>query len=378
VGPLQGVRVVELAGIGPAPFCGMVLADMGAEVTRVDRVDADTSRILSPEHDLHNRGKRSIAIDLTREEGVAVVLELVGGSEILIEGMRPGVTERLGIGPETCLAANPALVYGRMTGWGQDGPLAEQAGHDIDYIAVSGALGAIGTADTPIPPLNLVGDYGGGGMLLVMGVLAALIHSRSTGTGQVVDAAMVDGSALLTTAIHGLLADGLWRDRRAANILDGAAPFYTTYRTADDRHIAVGALEPRFYVALLEGMGLEAASLPDRDDRSSWAELSEIFAGVFAARSRDDWVTRFAPLDACVAPVLTLDEASGHPHNVARSSFVAIEGVVQPAPAPRFSATPTTIGSGPVRPGQDTSEVLASLGFSEGRISKLRQVGAVS
>ncbi|MGH8875483.1 MAG: CaiB/BaiF CoA transferase family protein, partial [Acidimicrobiia bacterium] len=296
MGPLDGLRVVELAGMGPAPFCGMVLADLGADVVRVDRPAGLTGR--ADPSDVLNRGKRSLAVDLKHPEGVGVLLRLVGASDALIEGFRPGVTERLGLGPEVCLARNPRLVYGRMTGWGQEGPLAPAAGHDIDYIALAGALHPIGRpGERPVPPLNLVGDFGGGGMLLALGVLAALFEAHRTGQGQVVDAAMVDGAALLTAMVHGALHDGRWSDRRGANLLDGAAPFYDTYLTADGEALAVGALEPQFYAELLDRLGLDPAELPDQMDRSRWPELRERFAQLFMTRTRDEWAEVFAGSD---------------------------------------------------------------------------------
>ena len=378
-GPLQGIEVVELAGLGAAPFAGMVLADLGARVVRVDRADQvagahdDTTR-----HDLHNRGKLSIGVDLKQEDGVEVVLCLVEGADALVEGFRPGVAERLGIGPGACLDRNPGLVYGRMTGWGQEGPLAGRAGHDIDYIALSGALHGIGTESAPVPPLNLVGDFGGGGMLMVAGLLAALLHARSTGVGQVVDAAMLDGSALLTTSIHGYMAQGFWTARREANLLDGGAPFYSVYQTADGGHIAVGALEPRFYSALLEAMGIPAETLPDRGDQTAWPRIRAVLAARFLEQTRQEWERRLSDLDVCAAPVLSPLEAPAHDHNRARAVFIEIEGVTQPAPAPRFSSTPNQTPSGPSFPGRDTDRVLEALGLSRDEVSKLRTVGAVA
>ena len=379
-GPLQGMRVVEIAALGPAPFCGMVLADLGADVVRVDRADEVTGgHTSSSRSDLMCRGKRSIGVDLKHEEGVSVVLRLVEEADALIEGFRPGVTERLGIGPAQCLARNAALVYGRMTGWGQDGPLSGRAGHDIDYIALSGALAAIGPPETPLPPLNLVGDFGGGGMLLAVGLLAAVLHARETGEGQVVDAAMVDGSALLTTAMHGHIAEGWWAPgRRVADLLDGGAPFYAVYETADRGYIAVGALEPLFFAALLEGLGIDQESLPAQGDREGWPKIKTVLAAKFASRSRDEWAEHFAESDACVAPVLDVTEAPGHPHNMAREVFIEVDGVTQPAPGPRFSVTPAPAPSGPGYPGRETDFVLKTLGYSETETSMLRRVGAVA
>jgi alpha-methylacyl-CoA racemase len=357
----------------------MVLADLGADVVRVDRAGAATpGHTEASRHDLMGRGKQSIAVDLKNEGGVDVVLRLVEGCDALIEGFRPGVAERLGLGPAQCLARNPGLTYGRMTGWGQEGPLSSRAGHDIDYIALSGALAPIGPEDRPTPPLNLVGDFGGGGMLLALGVLAGVISSRQTGFGQVVDAAMIDGSALLTTAMHGHLAEGWWVPRRQSNLLDGAAPFYTVYETRDGGHVAVGALEPQFYLALLEGLGMAPETVPDRSDRSHWPELRGLFAARFKEKPRDEWAELFSGVDACVAPVLYAREAVEHPHNLARSVFVEVDGVAQPGPAPRFDRTPAGTPVGPPYPGRDTDDVLARLGFSEDETGMLRRVGAVA
>ncbi|MBW3666198.1 MAG: CoA transferase [Actinobacteria bacterium] len=377
-GPLAGVSVVEMAGLGPAPFCGMLLADLGADVIRVDRAGAAAGMDEPDRLDLHNRGKRSIAVDLKTEPGAEVVLRLAAGASILIEGFRPGVMERLGVGPARCLAANPALVYGRMTGFGQEGPWSAMAGHDIDYIAMSGALHAIGPEEAPVPPLNLVGDYGGGGMLLAVGVLAALVRARATGSGQVVDAAMIDGSALLTTSHHGLMAGGWWQDRRSSNLLDGGAPFYSVYETADGRHVAVGALEPEFFAALLDGLGLDDDDVPAQAERVGWPEMRRILADRFGAETRDHWAEVFAGTDACVAPVLSLAEAPRHPHNHSRGTFFEADGVVQPGPAPRFSATPAGVPSMPVAAGADTDAVLAGLGYTEAEVGKLRDSGAVA
>ncbi|RLV10273.1 carnitine dehydratase [Streptomyces griseocarneus] len=355
-GPLTGVRVVELAGIGPAPFAAMLLADLGADVVRVDRPGGPGMPI-DPRHDITNRNKRSVVVDLKSEDGPAAVLDLAGRADVLLEGLRPGVTERLGIGPGECLARNPRLVYGRMTGWGQEGPLADTAGHDIAYIAVTGALGLAGPAGgPPYAPANLLGDFAGGSLYLVIGVLAALQHARATGTGQVVDAAIVDGTAHLTAFVHGMLAAGAWQDRRGANLLDGGAPFYGTYETADGGHMAVGALEKRFYAEFLDRLGL-ADTVPDRDDPARWAELRAAVAARFTQRTRDEWTDVFAHSDACVAPVLSLREAPHHPHLAARGTFVEHGGVTQPAPAPRFSATPGAVRRPPARPGADTEDV---------------------
>ncbi|MGW2492477.1 CaiB/BaiF CoA transferase family protein [Streptomyces sp. NPDC001606] len=355
-GPLTGVRVVELAGIGPGPFAAMLLGDLGADVVRVDRPGGPGIGI-DPARDITNRNKRSVVVDLKAADGPARVLDLAERADILIEGYRPGVAERLGVGPEHCHARNPRLVYGRMTGWGQDGPLAPRAGHDVAYIAVTGALGMIGRPDEPPPvPANLLGDYAGGSLYLVVGVLAALHHARATGTGQVVDAAIVDGTAHLSAMIHGMLAAGGWQDRRAANLLDGGCPYYGTYETADGRYIAVGALEEQFYDEFLRLLGL-AEEDGARTDWTRWGELREKIAARFKARTRDEWTALFEGSDACVAPVLSLREAPHHPHLAARGTFVSHSGVTQPAPAPRFSATPAAVRGGPALPGAHTESV---------------------
>ncbi|MFF1692350.1 CaiB/BaiF CoA transferase family protein [Streptomyces sp. NPDC058257] len=355
-GPLAGVRVVELAGIGPGPFAAMLLADLGADVVRVDRPGGGTLAV-NPEYDVTNRNKRSVIVDLKAADGADRVLDLVDRADVLIEGYRPGVAERLGIGPLTCHARNPKLVYGRMTGWGQEGPLAARAGHDIAYIAITGTLGMIGNpGEPPTVPANLVGDYAGGSLYLVVGILAALHHAREHGTGQVVDAAIVDGTAHLTSMIHGMLAAGGWQDRRGANLLDGGCPFYGTYETADGGHMAVGALEQQFYDEFIELLGL-AGQAPARKDLARWDELREAVATRFKERTREEWTAVFEGSDACVAPVLSLSEAPGHPHLAARGTFVDHGGITQPAPAPRFSATPTDVRSGPAQPGADTEDV---------------------
>ncbi|MGP4111884.1 CaiB/BaiF CoA transferase family protein [Streptomyces sp. 4N509B] len=355
-GPLTGLRVVELGGIGPGPFATMLLADLGADVVRVDRPGSPWTGV-DPADDLTHRNKRSIRADMKTDAGRALVLDLAERADALVEGFRPGVAERLGVGPAACHARNPRLVYGRMTGWGQDGPLADRAGHDIDYLALTGVLGLTGpAAGPPAAPANLLGDYAGGALYLVVGVLAALHHARATGEGQVVDAAIVDGAAHLSTMIHGLLAAGMWRDRREANILDGGAPFYGVYATSDGGHMAVGALEPQFYAEFVRLLGI-AEQAPDRDDPAHWPELRELVAERFASRSREEWTRVFADSDACVAPVLSLREAPEHPHLAARTTFTRHGGALQPAPAPRFSVTPGTIRRGPAPPGAHADEI---------------------
>ncbi|MFJ7228360.1 CaiB/BaiF CoA transferase family protein [Streptomyces tendae] len=362
-GPLAGVRVVELAGIGPGPFAAMLLADLGADVVRVDRPGGPGLGI-DPAHDVTNRNKRSVVLDLKAPDGPARVLDLAERADVLIEGYRPGVAERLGVGPRDCHVRNPRLVYGRMTGWGQQGPLAQRAGHDIGYIALTGTLGMIGGPDEPpAVPANLLGDYAGGSLYLVVGVLAALHHAREHGTGQVVDAAIVDGTAHLSAMIHGMLSAGGWQDRRGANLLDGGCPFYGTYETADGRYMAVGALEPQFYAEFMRLLGLPGLA-PARDDIARWPELREAVAARFKSRTREEWTAVFADSDACTAPVLSLREAPHHPHLAARATFTEHGGITQPAPAPRFSATPTAVRTGPALPGADTEAVVRDWGLA--------------
>ncbi len=353
-GPLAGVRVVELAGLGPAPFCAMLLADLGADVVRVDRPGTGTGS-----DDLLNRGKRSIAVDLKHERGAETVLALAERADVLLEGFRPGVAERLGVGPDSCWERNPKLVYGRMTGWGQDGPLATSAGHDVDYIALSGALHAIGRKGGPPQiPVNMLGDFGGGAMYLAVGVLAALLRARGDGAGQVVDASIVDGSAHLATMLFGMLAGGGWTTDRGTNLLDSGAPFYDVYATADGEYMAVGALEPQFYEELLERLGLTGL-VPDRDDPANWGELRKRFGEVFAGRTRQEWTEVFDGTDACVSPVLSMTEAAEHPHVRARGTIADSGGTPQPAPAPRFSGTPNPQPGTVPEPGADGAAVLS-------------------
>ena len=365
-GPLAGVRVVELAGIGPAPFAAMLLADLGADVIRVDRPgDPSLPVPLPPESDLLRRGRPSVALDLKHPDGLATTLDLVEQADVLLEGYRPGVAERLGLGPDDCLARNPRLVYGRMTGWGQDGPLAHSAGHDIGYVAVTGALHAIGRAGGPPQvPVNLVGDFGGGALYLVVGVLAALLEARTSGCGQVVDAAIVDGTAHLSSLVVGLASAGLWSDRRGTNLLDTGAPFYDVYETSDGGWLAVGPLEPAFYAELLHLLDLTDAA-PDRLDPAQWPALRTLLADAFRTRTRDAWTAVFEGTDACVEPVLSYAEAPAHPHLAARGTYVEHHGIVQPAPAPRFSRTPAVLGAPPSTPGADTRAALAAWGVDD-------------
>ena len=378
MGPLQGVKVVELQGIGPGPFCGMMLADMGAEIIRVDRAGAVGNQANA--NDILARGRKSIAVDLKHPEGVETVLRLVENADVLIEGFRPGVTERLGLGPEVCLQRNPRLVYGRMTGWGQTGSMAHVAGHDINYISLSGALHAMGEAGgKPVPPLNLVGDFGGGGMLLAFGIAAALFETSKSGCGQVIDAAMTDGSAILMNAVFGLMNSGRWAHERGTNLLDGGAHFYGTYATKDGKYVSIGSIEPQFYALLLQKTGLDQVpDLPAQMSRKDWPLLQEKLTQVFLAKTRDEWDAIMLGTDICYAPILDFDEAISPPHNDARQTFVTQEGVRQAAPAPRFSRTVAELPPGSVAPGAHTDEVLATLGLQAADVQALRARGAIA
>ena len=403
-GPLAGVRAVELAGRGPGPFGAMVLADLGAEVVRVCRVEEVASgdgggepgggpgdggdetggiaRMIAGRRriDLVTRGRRSIAVDLKHPDGLAAVRRLIERADVLVEGFRPGVAERLGIGPSACLALNPRLVYARITGWGQDGPYASTPGHDINYVALAGALDPLrsGPGAAPMPPLNMLGDYGGGGMLLAVGILSALVERSRSGRGQVVDAAMVDGVALLTTLFHGMRAEGLWSDTPGTNVLDLGAPFYNVYETADGRHVTIGCGEPQFYASLLRKIGLPAELVRSQADPASWPAARDALAGVFKTKTLGEWCALLEGTDTCFAPVLTLGEAPGHPHNVSRGTFTSVDGVVQPAPAPRFSRTPAAAGPPPAAPGEHTTRVLLDWGFGGAEVDALLGAGAVA
>ncbi len=378
MGPLTGFRVVEIAGIGPGPMCAMLLSDMGAEVLRVDRMTVGGSDIGVPiKFNLLNRGRRSVAIDLTKKEGAEIVLRLVERADALIEGFRPGVMERLGIGPEECLSRNPKLIYGRITGWGQEGPLAHAAGHDINYISLVGALHAIGReGEAPVPPLNLVGDFGGGGLYLAFGIICGLLETSRSGRGQVVDAAMIDGVASLMTLFFGLKAAGIWTDRRGENLLDTGAHFYDVYGTADGKYVSVGSIEPKFYSELLRLLGLKE-EVVDQMNRKGWPEMRKYFKNIFEKRTRDEWCAILEGTDACVAPVLSMDEAPNHPHNKVRGTFVDVDGVIQPGPAPRFSRTKPEVQGPPSEPGQHTNEALVDWGFASEEIMSLRKSGVV-
>ncbi|MGZ8752574.1 MAG: CaiB/BaiF CoA transferase family protein [Acidimicrobiia bacterium] len=384
-GPLAGIRVIELPNIGPTQFAGMALSDLGAEVLRLDRATSVASGSgtmpASPYASL-DRGRRSAGIDLKHPDGVATVLRLCETADVLIEGFRPGVAERLGVGPDDCRARSPRLVYGRMTGWGQDGPLAHDVGHDINYIALAGVLAHIGTAGgPPVPPINLIGDFGGGGLLLAFGILAALVERGISGEGQVVDAAMVDGSASLMSVFVGLDAMGFWSDQRGTNLLDGGAHFYGVYETSDAKWISIASYEPQFYAELLRmlaPLGFDDLEPAGQMDQAAWPGLKERFAALFATHTRDEWVDFFAGHEVCFAPVLTMSEARAHPHNVARQTFIEIDGAPQPAPAPRFSRTPPAVPHAPVVPGADTDTALVDWGLSPAEIAALKQSGAVA
>jgi alpha-methylacyl-CoA racemase len=372
-GPLSDLKIVEFAGIGPGPFCGMLLSDLGADIVRIDRKGAGRG---APS-DITARGRRSVALDLKSPAAIEACLKLMEGADAVFEGFRPGVMERLGLGPDVALKRNPKLVYGRMTGWGQTGPLSKAAGHDMNYIAISGALSAIGTPDKPIPPLNLVGDFGGGALYLAFGLLAAVIHARSTGQGQVVDCAMTDGAASLMSMFYGFKAAGMWKEGRRANLLDGGAHFYDTYQCADGGWVAIGSIEPQFYALLLEKTGIDDPDFKAQMDRSAWPTLHERLARVIAGKTRDQWCEIMQGTDVCFAPILDLDEAPRHPHNVARETFVAPGGVIQPAPAPRFSATPGAIAGPPPASGAHNQQALADWGFTAADIEALENSGAL-
>ena len=373
-GPLSGLKVLEFAGIGPGPFCGMLLSDLGADIVRIDRKGSGRA---SPS-DVTSRGRRSVALDLKAPAAIETVLTMMEAADGLIEGFRPGVMERLGLGPDVALARNPKLVFGRMTGWGQTGPYAKAAGHDMNYIAISGALHAIGTTDKPVPPLNLVGDFGGGALYLAFGLLAGVIHARATGQGQVIDCAMSDGAASLMAMFYGFKSAGMWKEERRANMLDGGAHFYDTYQCADGRWISIGSIEPQFYALLLEKTGITDPAFRAQMDRDQWPVLREGLAKVIARKSRDEWCAIMDASDVCFAPVLDLDEAPRHAHNVARQTFVEVAGVMQPAPAPRFSATPGAIAGPPPAIGAHNRLALADWGLSGSQIDELQSSGAMA
>ena len=376
MGPLKGLKIIEMAGIGPGPFCGMVLADLGAELIRVDRASAiGTGSKKEPS----NRGKKSIAIDLKSKEGVEIVLKLVETADAIFEGFRPGVMERLGLGPNVCLERNERIVFGRMTGWGQEGPLAKSAGHDINYISLSGALAAIGRPGSPpVPPLNLIGDFGGGGMLLALGLVAGLLESKESKKGQVVDAAMTDGSALLMTMIYSMQSSGLWKNSLGSNLLDGGSHFYDTYECKDGKFISIGSIEPQFYELLCKIAELDDSVFSNQMDRQFWPEQKKVIKEIFLNKTREEWCALMEGTDVCFAPVLNMAEAPLHPHNIERKTFIELEGVTQPAPAPRFSRTNPEIVSSPSLVGEHTDEVLKAIGLNEEDINSLKTSGAVA
>lgn len=376
MGPLEGVKVIEVGGIGPGPFCGMMLSDMGAEIVRVERTGQFT--IAAPKFDVLLRNRRSIMIDLRKEEGVSTLLRMVEQADALQEGFRPGVMERLGLGPDVCLKRNPRLVYGRMTGWGQEGPIAKAAGHDINYISLSGALHAIGRkGEKPVPPLNLVGDFGGGGMMLAFGMACALFEAQKSGKGQVVDAAMIDGSAALMAMMYGFRASGYWADERGSNMVDGGAHFYDTYETSDGKYVSIGSIEPQFYALLLKHTGIDDPDFQNQHDQSKWPAFKARLTEIFKTKTRDEWCGIMEGTDICFAPVLSLDEAKDHPQCQTRNTFIELDGVLQPAPAPRFSRTTPDTPKPPPNVGVDTEAVLADFGFGTDDIEALKAAGAI-
>ncbi|HUA36698.1 MAG TPA: CaiB/BaiF CoA-transferase family protein [Candidatus Binataceae bacterium] len=380
MGVLSGYRVIELAGIGPGPMCAMLLSDMGADVIRIDRLaDAGLGIGMDTKYSLLNRGRRSIALDLKKPEAIEAVLKMVERADALIEGFRPGVTERLGLGPDHCLKRNPKIIYGRMTGWGQEGPMAHAAGHDINYIALSGALHSIGRrGDVPVPPLNLVGDFGGGALYLALGIVAGMLEAQKSGKGQVVDAAMVDGAASLMTATYGMRASGFWNEKRGDNILDTGAHYYEVYETKDGKYVSIGSIEAKFYEELLRLSGLKGVELPRQNDRNAWPAMKDKLKEVFRSKTRDEWCEIMEGSDVCFAPVLSMDEAPHHPHNKHRSTFVDRDGVLQPGPAPRFSRTPSAIQCPPAKPGEHTEAALRDWGFSDSDLANLKSRGAIT
>lgn len=379
-GPLKGTRIIEFAGVGPGPFCAMLLADMGAEVISLDRVTPHGLGIKKETRfNPINRNRPSMALDLKSEEGRRVALKLISQADGLIEGFRPGVMDRLGLGPEACWEVNPRLVFGRMTGWGQQGPLADTVGHDLNYLAISGVLPFLGARDRkPAIPLNLIGDFAGGGLYLALGMLAAILESKTSGKGQVVDAAMLDGIGSLMTNQFGYAGSGNWVDERESNVIDGGSPWYNIYATKDDKYVSVAAVEPKFYQQLIAGMGLDAATLPDQHDKQSWPRVCQLFADVFVSKTRDEWCAVMDGREACFAPVLDVYEAIKHPHSAARNSYIEVDGVIQPGPAPRFSRTPSSVTRPSPVPGANTNEIMSAWGFSDAEIASLKSQGVIT
>jgi alpha-methylacyl-CoA racemase len=379
MGPLSGIRIIEIAGIGPGPFCGMMLSDMGAEVVRINRVSGKGGPMIPSDKDILARGRRVLTVDLKRPEGVEVVLKLCGKADAIFEGFRPGVAEKIGIGPEACMARNPKIVYGRMTGWGQSGPLAKAAGHDINYISLSGALHAIGRkGDRPVPPLNLVGDFGGGGMFLAFGLVCGLLEAQKSGRGQVVDAAMVDGSATLMAMFFSMLHLGVFSTERGTNLLDTGAHFYDVYETKDGRYVSVGSIEPQFYAELVQKAGLDPQRFGEQMNPVKWPDYKKELMEVFKSKTQEEWCAIMEGSDVCFAPVLSIAEASQHPHNQARGTFITVNGVLQPAPAPRFSRTAPEVKAGGPVDGQETVRILSDYGFADGEIRGLQAQGIVA
>jgi alpha-methylacyl-CoA racemase len=378
MGPLTGIKIIEIKGIGPGPYAGMLLADMGAEVTVVERSSTPGGISLPPDFDCNSRGKKSIALNLKTKEGIEALLKLVEQSDAIFEGFRPGVAERLGIGPEVCMARNPKIVYGRITGWGQTGPLAHAAGHDINYISITGSLAAIGREDSPVPPLNLIGDYAGGSHFLVMGMLAALLEAKTSGKGQIIDAAITDGSASLMSMFYSMDALGIWGPKRASNLLDGATHFYDVYKTLDGKFVSIGSIEPQFYAQLIEQLQLNPAEFSGQGNANEWPVLKEKIAAAFKTKTQAQWCDIMEGSDVCFAPVLDYREAVAHPHNIARKTYIEIAGQVQPAPAPRFSRTVSEVQFSPRKAGVDTQSVLADLGYGEDELRELNDLGVLS
>ncbi|WP_159819170.1 CaiB/BaiF CoA transferase family protein [Colwellia sp. 20A7] len=378
MGPLAGIKIIEMKGIGPGPYAGQILADLGAEIIVVERASKPNSIAVPSALDINSRGKKSIALDLRKPEGLEALLKLVESADAIFEGNRPGAAERVGFGPDVCLARNPKLVYGRMTGWGQTGPLAHSAGHDYNYISLTGAAAAIGTKDQPTPPLNVVGDYAGGSMFLVVGILSALLEAKTSGKGQVIDTAITDGSAHLMSMFHTLSEMKAWNPSRASNMLDGGVPFYGAYETSDGKHISVGPIEPQFFAEMIQKSGMPESFIADQNNPKAWGEMKKVFTETFKSKTRDEWASLFEGTDACVAGILDYNEAINHPHNKARGTYIQVNGINQPAPAPRFSRSECSTPQAPHAEGVDTQSVLTDWGFSADEITVLANAGALT